>query len=144
MLYSEKEYKDQDFTGQDLRGQDLSDHVFLRCDFTRADLTGANCTNSSFVGSVFRDTLLTNVNFTNANLGATVFEPADCYGMTVTLQCKTFLNMRVSRQWWLCWAMLHTLMLPSDDTESLRDKLIAVIGAVRYVKLKELFARRDL
>jgi len=134
------------FSDQNFRSADLSGKEFVNCNFDRADLSMADCSRSSFVGCTFRKSICYRTNFMNSSLGATVFEPVDCMGMTVTLECRTFQNMQVSQQWALCWLYLFTFMLPSNDgpVKNIRDLVIGIIGAERFVKIKYLFARRDI
>lgn len=138
--------KEQDYHGRDFRGKNLSGSEFLRCNFDGADLTEVNCSNSSFVGSTFRDTICYRTNFMDANLGATIFEPKDCYGMTISLTCRTFTNMHIGQLWWFAWLIFATQMKPADGPvkEDIRSLLIGMIGAARYTKLKALFQGRDL
>src|ERR1700681_509802 len=82
-----------DFSGQDLRGRNLSDSCFRNCNFDRANLTDAICERSDFTGSSFSHSLLTRTSFKNSKLANTIFDPADCYGITFTFDCKTFENM---------------------------------------------------
>lgn len=141
-----KAFTQIDFSDQDLRGKDFSHGVYTRCNFDRANLSSVNCEGSDFIGSTFRQTICHRTNFKDARLGATVFEPSDAYGITITLACQTFINMKVSQLWWYCWLILLSMMQPAQEpiTENLKDKLIAMIGAVRYVKLKAMFDRRDV
>lgn len=132
----------RDFSGQTLRSFNLSGSKFDKCNFDNADLSMANCSRSDFSGSTFRNTVCYRTDFSNAKLAATVFEPVDCFGMTITMECSSFLNMRVDDKWFYCWLLLGTLMLPQKD--ELREMLMGVIGAERYVRLRQLFARREI
>lgn len=134
------------FEGQDLRGKDLSGSIYLNCNFDNADLTEANCSRCDFTCSSFRHTLLTRTNFAQSKLACTVFEPNDCYGMTITLECRTFQNATIGQIHWYSWLMFLASMMPVavPVKDNLRDNLVALIGAERYVKLKAMFARREL
>lgn len=134
------------FEGQDLKNQDLSGSVFTNCNFDNADLREANCSRCDFTGSTFRHTLLTRTNFAQSKLAATVFEPNDCYGMTITLECRTFQNARIGQLHWYSWLMFLASMEPLSFPvkDKLRDNLLALIGAERYVKLKTMFAQREM
>jgi hypothetical protein len=137
---------DRDFAGQDLSGKNLSHSVFTKCSFDDANLTDAVCENSSFPGCTFRNTICYRTSFKNSKLTGVVFEPRDAYGMTISLSCDTFRGMRVSQLWYLAWLLFATQMEPAREPvkENLKDRVIAAIGAERYVKLARLFQRREL
>jgi hypothetical protein len=138
-------YEKEDFAGNDFRGQPLAGMVFHQCNFDGCNFTDVDCTGTDFSGSSFRKAICTRTNFRNAKLANTVFEPADCYGMTLTMDCKTFENMRVSQLWWYGWLLFGTMMIPAVGPVpgNLRDVLIGAIGAERFVKLRDLFTRRE-
>lgn len=125
---------------------DLSHSVFKNCCFDGCDLSGAACEYSDFTGSSFRDSNLYRTSFKASKLACVVFEPKDAYGITFTLECSTFENMQISQLWWFAWVMFAAKMLPTVGPirENLHDKLVGMIGAERYVKLIELFRRREV
>lgn len=142
-----KNYVDEDFSGKDFRGESLSGAVYHQCSFDGANLSEVDCSYSDFSGSTFRNTNCYRTNFAHSKLAATVFEPSDCYGMTMTFECKTFENMRISQLYWYSWLMFAASMVPAsgpvkDDIKSLL--IGGVIGAERYIKLRDLFRRRDM
>lgn len=141
-----QKFKGTDFSGQDLSHQDLSHSTFEFCNFDRANLTEANCEWSSFVGSSFRDTLCYRTNFKDAKLGATKFYPKDAFQCTLTMDCKTFENAEMGQLWWYAFLMFAASTNPASAPvkEDLKGKLIALIGAERYVKLKQLLGRRNI
>lgn len=134
-----------DFSGRDLRGKDLSRSIFRQCNFDRANLSNCNCQGSNFTGSSFRKAVLYRTDFKEAVLAATVFEPEDCYGMTITLNCKTFENMTVGQLWWYGWLLFATMMYPVTEPVKgdIRALLIGTIGAERYAKLVQLWRKRE-
>jgi Pentapeptide repeats (8 copies) len=141
-----KKHYNVDFSGQDLSKLKLRQSVFFCCNFDGADLTEADCEGSDFCSSTFRRTICYRTNFKDAKLSNTLFDPKDCFGMTVTLQCKTFEGMQPSQIWWYGFLFFLTMMrpLPGPVKEPLVDNLIAMIGAERYVNLKAMFQKRDL
>jgi uncharacterized protein YjbI with pentapeptide repeats len=141
-----KRFVERDFSGQDLSREDLSRSIFERCNFDGSNLSQADCTGSDFIGSTFRKSILYRTNFRDAKLAATVFEPDDCYGMTLTMSCKTFENACVSQLWFYSWLILGSMMLPKREPVpvDIRAMVIGIIGAERYVKLRQLFQRRDI
>lgn len=139
-------FEGHDFSTQNLAKANMKGSIFRSCIFDRADMTEADCEGSDFSGSTFRKTLLTYANFRKAKMAATVFEPDDCYGITLTFDCKTFENVHIGQMWWYSWLTLTAAMLPAGKPVpgDLRAGLIALIGATRYLKLRDMFQRRNL
>lgn len=137
-----------DFSGHDLRGCHLTKAEFLFCNFDKANMSEVDCTGSTFTGSTFRDTICYRTNFKDCKLGGIVFEPRDAYGVTFSFTCETFTGVKISQLWFFSWLLMAAAMEPQEGLKpgeiGLVDKLIAVIGAERYVRLKALFARREL
>lgn len=138
-------YEGRSFEGARLHGADLSKSVFRNCNFNEADLSEVNAEGSDFTGSTFVKTNMRRFNGRNAKLCSTVFEPVDCFQITLTFDCKTFENMKISELWWFAvltmWASMRPINKPGRG--DLRDDLIGAIGAERYVKLKTLLGRRE-
>lgn len=143
---NKREFKGEDFSGQDLTGQDMRFGKYIGCSFDDADMKLVNCEGSDFTNSTFRRTDLYRANWKDCKLAGIVFEPKDCYGITFTFSCSTFQNVQIGRLWWFSWALMLSEMYPTagpGTTEDLRSKIIALIGAERYTKLKQLFNRRE-
>lgn len=138
-------FEGHDFSGQNLTKANMKGSIFRSCNFDRTDMTEADCEGSDFSGSSFRKSLLTYANFRKAKLAATIFEPDDCYGITLTFDCKTFENMNVGQIWWYSWLTITASMLPVNKPVpgDLRGGLIALIGARRYLKIRDRFQRRN-
>lgn len=135
------------FSGQNLSKLKMRQSLFMGCNFDKADLTETDCEGSEFLGSSFKESILYRTNFRDAKLAGTIFEPRDCYGMTISLTCATFREMKVSQIWWLGFVFFSTLMRPYQGPihEDLVEKLIGgVLGAERYVKLHALFGKREM
>lgn len=142
---SRKKLYSQDFSGQNLSHAKMRNSLFHRCIFDNADMTEADCEGSEFFGSTFRQTICYRTNFKDAKLAGTVFEPKDCFGITLTLQCKTFEGMKVTALWWMMWGMFLTLMKPEKlNNEDLVDRAILMIGPERYLKLKSMLLKREM
>jgi hypothetical protein len=143
---SYRHFAECNFSGRDMAGKKMDHSLFIRCCFDRSNMSNAEAEWSSFDYSSFKETKLSYTSFKESSLTGTIFEPSDAYGMTLTLQCKTFQGIRISQLWFLCWLLFGSMMTaakyPVD--EPWNDKLIALIGAERYVKLKALFCRREL
>lgn len=143
MAYKNRYFRKK-FNGQSLVGQDLSHTEFTCCDFTDADLTDADCSYSDFTGSLLVRTKCTNTNFAHTKL-ACKFEPSDAFGITWTLECRTFSGMQTSKLWW--FSMLYFAMLIKPELDKgidLRDELKKVFGGDRFERLKNLFLTRQL
>lgn len=138
-------YFREDFSGQDLSGKDLSSTEFVACNFTKADLSNADCSNCDFTASILKDTKCTNTNFSHSCL-ACMFHPSDCFGMTLTLDCRTFSRMNISLKWWFSFLYFAMQMVPEKEKGiDLRDKLKQeVIGSQRFERLQTLFKNRQL
>jgi len=143
---SRQKFYQHDFSGQDLSKMKLRQSLFHRCNFDNADLTEADCEGSEFFGSTFRDTVMYRTNCKDAKLASTIFEPKDCFGLTLTMQCKTFDKMKVSPMWWYAWLMFASLMIPGNvkESEELQNRLMQAVGAERYLRLRTLLAKREL
>jgi uncharacterized protein YjbI with pentapeptide repeats len=142
---SKKKIYTTDFSGCDLSRLKLKHSLFMNCNFDRSDMSETDCEGSEFFGSTFRDTICYRTNFKDAKLAGTLFHPKDAFGMTITLTCKTFEDMKVSKLWWYMWLMFGTLLRPECllGEQDLRDKLIVCIGAEKYVKLGALMKQRE-
>lgn len=142
---SRGKYYNRNFSGCDLSSCKMNFSMFYQCVFDQADMSNANCEGSDFTGSSFRDTICYRTNFKDAKLATTIFEPKDCFGMTLTLQCKTFENIKVSQIWWLGFLFFATMMIPAERPikEPFKDNLIAMIGPERWAKLRSLFGKRE-
>lgn len=138
-------FEGRDFSGQDLSKKDMRGSIFTGCNFDRTNLTDANCEGSDFSSATFRKALMTRANFRNCKLANSVFEPDDCYGITLTMDCMTFQGMRIGQLWWFGWLLLMSLAEPKGPVQGdLKASLVSVIGADRYVRLRALFQRRQV
>jgi uncharacterized protein YjbI with pentapeptide repeats len=144
-VLTKKVYEKEDFSGQDLRGVDMTHKKFLRCNFDDANMSEVNGEYSDFTGSTFRRTNLYRCNFKDCKLASIVFEPKDAYGITFSFTCQTFQNVQISQLWFYAWMFMLAGMWPiaGPVKEDLKNKVLSFIGAVRYVKLTQMFQRRD-
>jgi uncharacterized protein YjbI with pentapeptide repeats len=142
---SKQKFYSRDFSGMDFSHAKMRHSLFYQCNFNRSNMSMADCEGSEFTNSTFIDTICYRTNFKDAKLANTQFAPKECFGMTITLQCKTFENMKVSQIWWYAFLFFATLMRPTNSPikEPLLDNLIAMIGNNRWVKLNAMFGKRD-
>lgn len=151
-----QDYRGKDLSGQKLYGIDFSDQdlsslrmrrsLFHRCNFDRANMTEVDAEGSEFFGSSFVDTNMYRMNGKDAKFAATVFKPKDMFGFTLTCSCQTFSKMQISPMWWYMYLMYAMLMCPgsAEETEELHNRLIQAIGPERYVRLRALWAKREI
>lgn len=137
-------YFNQDFAGMDLKGIPMHHSKFNLCKFIDADISGNDCSHSDFSGSNLTNVRCNGTNFAHSILSCRFF-PKDAFGITVTLECRTFQGMLVSKLWWFAWVYFALIMVPEKDKgTNLNDLLIAALGADRYIKLKQIFDARRM
>lgn len=139
-----KEITGIDFSERDLRREPMAYQIYNNCNFDGATLPD-DCSHTRFIQCSFRRTNCRGVNFMNSVFPACVWEPDDCYGMTITINCKTFENLHISQLWFYLWLMMAASMRPAAGpvTADLRELLISFIGQDRYLKLHALLVRRS-
>ena|SRR6201996_9868304 len=142
---SNKQFFRKDFSGQDLSEQNLSHSTFTCCNFNKANLTKANCSYSDFTASTMIGTKCTYTDFSHTKL-ACVFRPMDAFGITWTMECRTFKGMTVNMLWWLCYIYFAIMMTPDKEKDGSdpRDKLITLMGKEKYLKLAAMFKAREI
>lgn len=140
---SKKRFYSVDFSKQDLRGARMRQSLFHNCNFDEADLTEADCSGSDFQGSSFDQTNCYRTNFKDAVLAGTKFNPRDCFGMTLTLQCRTFQGTRVGALWFYAWLLFATMMHPYGGETDMVDRVKIAIGPERWAKLRAMFGKRE-
>lgn len=130
MDFSKRNGKDkEDLCNADFRNAKLIDAVFDDSDCTGADFTDANCNRASF-----RNCKLYKATFKRSNLAGCDFEGADLRGITITLSCDTFENLRLPSKWLAAWLFFPMIM---DIPEDVKMKLEAIIGPQTVQILKE-------
>jgi uncharacterized protein YjbI with pentapeptide repeats len=141
---SKGNYFAKDFSGIDLRGVPMHHSRFNLCKFVGSDMSGNDCSHSDFSGSDLTNVRCNGTDFGHSTLGCR-FYPKDAFGITLTMECRTFKGMMVSKLWWLSFVFFATLMIPEKDKGAdLNDLLIKALGGERYIKLKQLFEARQI
>ena len=140
-----KKIYNQNFSYQDLTKLRLRQSLFYQCNFDFSNMTETDCEGSDFFGSSFRQTNCYRTRFIDCKMQC-IFEPKDCFGMCISLQCQSFDGMKVSPLWWWAWMTFGLMIHPQTllGQEDPRDAIIAAIGAERYVKLKGMFSKRAI
>jgi hypothetical protein len=140
------------FRGMKLPNADFSKHNLENADFRNTSLVGANfegCNlkyanfeGANCFGANFQEANLYRVNFKDAQLADANLRASELYGITVTLECKTFQGIELHPGHWFGWLFYGLLMKP--PTQELEDKLIALMGTERYQVLRTQYARRGM
>ena len=117
--------------------------------FTDADLTYANFEGANCYAVDFNNTKLHRTNFANANVSeASMMGVKDMYGVTVTMECKSFQRLRLDPGWWWGWLFYPLLMSPPKtatfDPERDKDALKLLMGADRWEVLRRQYANREM
>lgn len=131
-----------DFSGLDLHGADFRQTSAPFCKFRKANLRFANCESANFYGCDFTDADMHRINLKDATLSDCIMEPADLFGATITLECRSFQGMKVSPGWWYGWLFYGLLMKP--PSQDMEDKLIGLLGVERYQVLRDQYVRRRM
>ena len=132
-----------DFSGKNLQGADFRGASVPYCNFTGCNLRFANFENANCYGTKFNDADCHRANFKDAQLSdSTVGMASDLYGVTFTLECKSFQGIQISPGWWYGWLFYGLLMKP--PTKEAEDSLIQMMGIERYSVLRDQYARRRL
>lgn len=131
-----------DFSGKNLQGADFRNASVPYCNFSRCNLRFANFENANCYGANFDEADLHRANLKDAQLSDCIMTAADLYGVTITLECKSFTGMVLKPGWWYGWLFYALLMKPpSSEAE---DKLIQAMGVERYSVLRDQYARRRM
>lgn len=132
---------DADFTGMDLKNADFRGCSLKLAKFNNANLTYANFESANCYGADFTDAILHRTNFKDANLSSVIFKPKDAFGITVTLECKSFQDMKITRNWWAGW-LFYGLIMEVPDKDA-RDRLIQAMGVDYWEVLRTQYATRQ-
>lgn len=130
--FSGKELRNADFRGASIPGANFKD-----CDLTYANFEGANC-----FGASFENANLHRANFKDANLSCSNMRAKDLFGVTITLECKSFRGIKILPGWWYGWLFYPLLMEPiSKEAE---EGLISYMGSDRYQVLRSQYMNRNM
>jgi len=136
-----------DFRGMKLQNADFRGATLVGCLFDDADckyanFESANCWGASFVGTNMHRANIANACFENVD-----FRPRDCFGLTLTLHCKTFNNWKVDHDMMKLWFFMPVKwQLPEVKGRPgfWVEKIIGILGPERVEKLKMIFDVRQI
>jgi uncharacterized protein YjbI with pentapeptide repeats len=132
-----------DFSGHNLQGADFRGAAVPYCNFSRCNLKFANFENANCYGTQFEDADLHRANFKDAQMSdSSIGMAKDLYGVTFTLECKSFQGIKIDSGWWYGWLFYGLLMKP--PSQEAEDKLIQMMGIERYSVLRDQYARRRM
>lgn len=129
-----------DFSGMDLRNADFRNCSLPYAKFVGSDLRYSTFEGSNCYGVDWTGANLHRVNFKDCNLSYSKMLANDLFGITLTLECKSFEGIQLDPGWWYGFLFYGLLMQP--PTEEARDKLIELLGVERYKILRQQYARR--
>ena len=140
-----KKFKGMKFTNADFTGMDLKNADFRGCSlpyakFVNADLTYAKFEGANLYHADFTDAVLHRTDFKEANLSCTIMRCKEMFGITITLECKSFQDMEASPGWWAGFIFYGLLMKPPSDEA--RDRLIQAMGLEYWETLRRQYASR--
>lgn len=127
------------FDNLDLRGADFRNASVPFASFKNTNLKYANFEGANCCGADFTDANLHRANFKDANISNANWHAKDLYGVTLTMECRSFQGLDMSSGWWWGWIMYALLMkAPSQED---KEKVIVAMGAERYRVLREQYMR---
>lgn len=141
------------FRGMSLHQADFSGMNLERADFRGARLpyanfSGANLRFADFEGAEcfaanFTKTNLHRANFKDANLSEADFtELVDAFGITMTMECRSFMGLKMSQGWW--YGFIFYALLMKAPVQEDADRLAAFMGKERYEVLRNQYAARRM
>lgn len=136
-------FDNMDLQKADFRGAAVPFASFKNCKLQEATFEGANCTCTDFDGANVR-----RANFKDATLCDAKFDVVDAFGLTITMDCRSFQHLKVNAGFW--WGLLYYafLMDPIASTdfnpEEVKEKLSLMFGPKRYETLKNLYLTRRM
>lgn len=130
------------FDNLDLRGADFRMASVPFASFKNTNLKYANFEGANVCGSDFTNADLHRANFKDANISNAIWRCKDLFGVTLTLECRSFMGLELDSGWWYGWLMYALLMKPPSPEEA--EKLKVMMGAERYTVLRQQYAGREM
>lgn len=142
-------FKQMKLNGADFTGMDLEKADFRSASLPFAIFDNANCKFANFENAELTLTRWNGANLHRANLKDATLSDADMslvtdfFGVTITLECRSFQGLRLPPGFWYGWLYYAGgLMVP--PSEEVKEKLMLVMGPERYKVLREQYANRRM
>lgn len=143
-----KKFKSMKLHGADFSGMDLEKADFRSASCAYANFTNTNCKMLNAEGANLTLTQWSGSNLHRANLKDAITQGADFrgvkdfMGVTITLECRTWKDVKLDPGMWYGWLYYGLLMEP--PTEADKEKLLICLGPEHYKVLRELYANRRM
>src|SRR5712675_605098 len=108
--FSNQKFYQRDFSNQNLQYANFRLSTCIECNFSGADLRYANFDSGNCYRSNFTNAIMYRTFMPNCSLQGTIFKPKDCFGITLTWKCETFMDMEVDETWMKVWLFMPSLM----------------------------------
>lgn len=119
-----KNFSKRNLANADFRGAELIEAIFDDCDLTCAKFNGANCWGASF-----KRAKCYKANFTQTITTHADFDAADMRAVTLTLNCDTFENVKLSKKW--LGGLLFLIAIADIPVET-QKQIAAIIGEEEF------------
>lgn len=131
-----------DFSGLDLEHADFRNASVPYANFSKCKLRYANFENANCFGANFDQADLHRANFKDAVLSDAIMTASDMFGVTLTMECRSFQGMRLAPGHW--WGFLFYGLLMKPPSPEAEEALIKAMGVERYTVLREQYVRRRI
>jgi len=132
----------------DFSGMDLEKADFRSASCPYADFSNTNCKMINAEGANFTMTKWDGSNLHRANLKDAILCDADMskvkdfFGITVTMECRTWKGLKLAPGFWYGFLFYGLLMEP--PTQEDRERLEICLGPERFKTLYNLYAVRQM
>ena len=148
---SKKQYKNLrnlkmaggDFSGLDWSRVDARGLVAPYSNWADTNVTFGDFEGANLMFSKWPESTIHRTNFKDAKLcDADMSEAKDFFGTTITLECASFMGLKLKPGHWFGFLFYGLLMCP--PSQEVKEKLQLFFGEERYTTLKNLYASRRL
>lgn len=148
IVKARKSFRGLKMYGADFSGLDLEKADFRSASVPYANFSGTNCRFVNFEGANLTLTKWDEADLHRANMKDAILCDADMtkvkdfFGITLTMDCKTWKGLKLSPGFW--WGFLFYGLLMEPPSTDARDRLTAAMGPEIYTTLKNLYANRRM
>lgn len=151
-LPKEQGGRGKDFRGLHLHGVDFTGMNLERADFRSArcayaNFSKTNCKEANFEGAHIEFTTWHGANCRRMNLKDAAMQDADMsqvtdfFGVTVTMECRSWIHLKLPPGFWYGYLFYGLLMEPPDNDA--KERLQVFFGAERFKTLRDLYCTRQ-